>query len=75
MKPEKVESDRAVVGCSHCSHKFVIDVAKFIADNPDFGANPTYLSATCPECHLATVVNLTNPMSGQNPLLGKARPK
>lgn len=73
MKSEQVESDRVAVVCSHCHHKFVIDVAKIVADNPDFKANPTYLPARCPECFLATVVNIVNSMSTQRPILRKAR--
>jgi hypothetical protein len=69
MKLVKNESDRAVVVCSHCGHKFVIDVAQFIADDPDYGANPTYLTARCPECFFATTVNIVNPMSASAPVL------
>ena len=68
-----MDRDLAAVVCSHCGHKFTIDVAKFIADSPDLGLDPTCLPARCPDCFFTTVVNIVNPMSSSAPVLRSVR--
>ncbi len=69
-----MDKDKAAITCTHCGHRFVVDIANFIAKNlEDFGPNPRYMGASCPVCHLATTVNVVNPLSSQRPTLRGVR--
>jgi DNA-directed RNA polymerase subunit RPC12/RpoP len=71
---QKMDRDLAAIACSHCGHKFIVDIADFIETNlKDFGPNPRYMGARCPECYLETVVNIVNPLSSQRPMLRSVR--